>query len=237
VTREVVGDSPERRVEILYESDALHATWSRFAARRDGADLHVHRRHNDLFYVLEGELTLRLGPDGASVAAPPGTLALVPPLVVHGYRNASAADVRFLNVHAPGAGFAAYLRALRDGAAPTFDQHPPPADGGRPASAASVGRGEVAEDRDGVRVTRLADVAEIAVAEVALEPGAFTAAATAGESVYVLEGQPVLATGDRESALDAGAWVNVPPGPAPVLRAGAAPARVLRLRTPSPGVA
>ena len=236
MTREVIGDSPERRVEILCEADALHATWSRFAAHRDGADLHVHRRHNDLFYVLEGELTLRLGPDGTSVAAPPGTLALVPPLVVHGYRNASAADVRFLNVHAPGAGFAPYLRALRDGAAHTFDQHPPPADGGRPASDASVGRGEVAEDRDGVRVTRLADVAEIAVAELAMQPGA-SAPAAAGEAVYVLEGEPVLATGEHESALRDGAWVNVPAGAAAVLRAGAAPARVLRLRVPSPGVA
>ena len=52
---EVVGDSPERRVEILCEHDAVHATWSRFAPGRDGADLHVHRLHTDVFYVLEGE--------------------------------------------------------------------------------------------------------------------------------------------------------------------------------------
>jgi quercetin dioxygenase-like cupin family protein len=239
VTGEVIGDSPERRVEILCESDALHATWSRFAARRDGADLHVHRRHNDLFYVLEGELMLRLGPDGASVAAPPGTLALVPPLVVHGYRNASDADVRFLNVHAPGAGFAAYLRALRDGAPHTFDQHPPPADGGRPASDATIGRGALVDDRDGVRVTQLADTAEITVAEVVVQPSASAAAAPAGESVYVLEGELGLAAGDGDgtTTLDAGSWVDLPAGAATALRAaGAAPVRLLRLRAPSPGV-
>src|SRR5262249_40382059 len=39
---EVVGDSPERRVEILSDDETLAATWSRFGPRRDGADLHVH---------------------------------------------------------------------------------------------------------------------------------------------------------------------------------------------------
>jgi quercetin dioxygenase-like cupin family protein len=236
VTREVIGDSPERRVEILCETDALHATWSRFAARRDGADLHVHRRHTDVFYVLEGELTLRLGAGDESVAAPAGTLALVPPFVVHGYRNASDAEVRFLNIHVPGAGFAEYMRALRDGAAHTFDQHPPPEDGGRPASDASVGRGKVVDDRDGVRVTLLADAPEIRVAEVGIEPGA-SAAASPAESLYVLEGELALTAGARRIALASGSWLTLPAGGAhTVAAAGPEPVRFLRLRAPSPGV-
>jgi mannose-6-phosphate isomerase-like protein (cupin superfamily) len=231
VTREVIGESPGRRVELLCETDALHATWSRFAAGRDGADLHVHRGHNDLFYVLEGELTLRLGPEGGPVAAPAGTLALVPPLVVHGYRNPSGAEVRFLNVHAPGAGFAPYMRALRDGAPHTFDQQPPPSDGGRPATDASVGRGEVVADSEGARVTRLADVSEIRVEEVALRPGA-AATAEPGDSLYVLEG--ALDAGDGETA--PGAWLTMPPAGDIALRPGGArPLRFLRLRAPSPG--
>src|SRR3712207_5942368 len=133
---EVVGDAPDRRVEILSDQDSLHATWSRFGPGREGADLHVHRRHTDLFYVLEGELTLRLGPQGDEVRVPAGALARVPPLVVHGFRNGSAAEVRYLNLHAPGEGFADYMRAMRDGRALTYDQHPPPPDGGRPASEA-----------------------------------------------------------------------------------------------------
>ena len=60
--------SPDRRVEILSSHDSLHATWSRFGPGRDGADLHVHREHTDLFYVLEGEFTLRLGPQGEACA-------------------------------------------------------------------------------------------------------------------------------------------------------------------------
>ena len=72
---EVVGDSPERRVEILSDHDPLHATWSRFGPGREGADLHVHRRHTDLFYVLEGELTVMLGVEGKTQRVKAGTLA------------------------------------------------------------------------------------------------------------------------------------------------------------------
>ncbi len=38
---------------------------------------------------------------------PAGTLARVPPDVVHGFRNGSDAELRYLNLHAPGQGFAA----------------------------------------------------------------------------------------------------------------------------------
>ena len=99
---EIVGDSPDRRVEILSDHDALHATWSRFGPGRAGADLHVHRRHTDLFYVLAGELTVCARHEGEEVLVPAGTLARVPPLVVHGFRNAGDVELRYLNFHAPG---------------------------------------------------------------------------------------------------------------------------------------
>jgi mannose-6-phosphate isomerase-like protein (cupin superfamily) len=119
-------------VEILFEHDALHVTWSRFGPGRDGADPHIHRRHTDMFYVLDGELTLLLA-DG-EVAARAGTLVTIPPLVVHGFRNASDDDLRYLNLHAPGTGFADYMRGLRDGRKVPFDQEDPPPDGTRPSS-------------------------------------------------------------------------------------------------------
>ena len=130
---EVIGDSPERRVEILSDADPLHATLSRFGPGRDGADLHVHTQHSDLFYVLEGELTVRLGVEDQQVIVPAGALARVPPNVVHGFRNASDAEMRYLNFHAPGCDFANYMRALRDGKRYAYDQHDPPADGGAPS--------------------------------------------------------------------------------------------------------
>jgi mannose-6-phosphate isomerase-like protein (cupin superfamily) len=137
-TGEVIGDSPERRVEILSDADPLHATLSRFGPGRDGADLHVHRQHSDLFYVLEGELTVRLGVEDEQVIVPAGALARVPPNVVHGFRNASDAELRHLNFHAPGCEFADYMRALRDGKRYAYDQYNPPADGGSPISQAVV---------------------------------------------------------------------------------------------------
>ena len=186
---EVVGDSPERRVEILSDADALHATISRFGPGREGADLHVHTQHSDLFYVLEGELTVRLGMQDEQVIVPAGTLACVPPNVVHGFRNASDADMRYLNFHAPGCDFANYMRALRDGRRYAYDQHEPPADGGRAITEARIDPGG-GIDAAAITVTRvdgssLHDEARLA-------------------SYYVLEGELEL---DGERA-PAGAFVQ-----------------------------
>ena len=234
---EVIGDAPDRRVEILSEHDALHATWSRFGPHRAGADLHIHRRHSDLFYVLEGELTLMLGPEGEDVVVPAGTLARMPPLVPHGFRNGSDAEVRYLNLHAPGRGFADFLRALRDGRTPSYDQEPPPPDGGRPGTDAAVGGRQSLGDR----VALLADVEEIGVAEAWSDPGAPSPPAHIHrrhvESLYVLEGELAIAAGGREHRAHAGSWMQVPPGVAHSLSfAGSEPARFLALHTPSYGL-
>jgi mannose-6-phosphate isomerase-like protein (cupin superfamily) len=155
---ELIGDSPERRVEILCDHDAVHATWSRFGPGREGADLHVHRRHSDVFYVLDGELTVRLGPQGEERVAQAGTVVLVPPLVVHGFRNGSDAEVRYLNFHAPGSGFADYMRALRDGETLAYDQHPPPDDGGRSPDDVIVGPPPVVTDAIALEIVDGGDV-------------------------------------------------------------------------------
>jgi quercetin dioxygenase-like cupin family protein len=155
---EVIGDSPERRVEILCETEALHATWSRFGPGRAGADLHVHRHHSDVFYVLDGELTIRLGHAGAETVASAGTVAIVPPLVVHGFRNGSDAEMRYLNFHVPGSGFADYMRGLRDGRTVTYDQHPPPQDGGRSPDAVLIARPPVVADAIAIEVADGGDV-------------------------------------------------------------------------------
>jgi quercetin dioxygenase-like cupin family protein len=238
---EVVGDAPERRVEILAEADALHATWTRFGPRRDGADLHVHRHHSDLFYVLAGELTLRLGPRGAERSVPVGTLARVPPLVVHGFRNGTDAELRYLNLHAPGMGFAGYLRALREGRPLAYDQEPPPDDGGRPMADAVVGAAEDLPAAPGRRVRLLADAEAVAVAET------WTAADATPtplhvhrhhlEAVYVLEGELRVAGAEgHELRAAAGAWVQVAPGtPHGLLPGGPGPVRLLEVHAPGAG--
>jgi quercetin dioxygenase-like cupin family protein len=235
---EVIGDSPERRVEILCDRDPLHATFSRFGPGREGADLHVHREHTDLFYVLSGELTLRLGVEDEPVAAAAGTLARVPPLVVHGFRNASGADVTYLNLHAPGEGFADFMRALRDGRPAAYDQHPPPDDGGRPTGEAAIGAEPVIVEGPGVRMAVLAEVDAIAIADVRCDPGA-VAPGSAGDglrSLYVLAGEVVVTAGGQELRAGQGSWVTLPGSAASsITAAGPKPARFLDLRTPGAG--
>ena len=194
---------------------------------RAGADLHVHRRHTDLFYVLQGELTVMLGTAGDEVRVPAGALARVPPLVVHGFRNAGDAELRYLNFHAPGVAFADYLRAMRDGRAFTYDQEEPPDDGGRPISEAVVG--EPADARDGTTVH--ADVEAIRITECAGDLPPSRAAGVV--SLYVLDGQVVLSVSGEEHAADAGTWAQIPPG----AEHGVTPrgaARVLLVQTPAP---
>jgi mannose-6-phosphate isomerase-like protein (cupin superfamily) len=65
-------------------------------------DEHVHDGEDDAFYIVEGEMTFTAGDE--EIAAPPGTFVLVPPGVVHGFRNIGDIPVRMLNIHAP-AGF------------------------------------------------------------------------------------------------------------------------------------
>ena len=210
---EVVGDSADRRVEVLSDVDGLHATWSRFGPGRDGADLHIHRRHTDLFYVLTGELTLRLGREGEEVPVPAGTLARVPPFVVHGFRNASDAEVTYLNLHAPGRGFAGFMRSLRDGDPITYDQEDPPADGVRPASEAVIG-GDADEPEIHARELRDAR-AEHVDGHVA--------------SYWALDGDLTLTVDAGEQQVEAGSWVQVPAGVAHAVTGS----RFLAIHTPA----
>ena len=73
-----------------------------------GPSTHVHRRHIDAFYVLDGTLEFEL--DGARTNAPAGTFVAATPGITHTFRNASDRPARFLNLHAPGVGFDEYLR-------------------------------------------------------------------------------------------------------------------------------
>lgn len=235
---EIVRDTPESRLEVLSDREELVATWTRFASHRDGAAPHVHREHSDLFYVLEGELTVFAGPGRTDHVLPAGTLALAPPLVVHGFRNASDADVAYLNFHAGGGGFAAYIR----GDAPGFDSFDPPEDGGRPREDAYVGTGEAIVDRPGLRVALLCDVEEIAIVDVTSVPGGPAPTPPLHvherhvESFYVLAGELAFTAGGEELRATSGSWVQVPPNvPHSFAPAGSEPARYVNVHSPSCG--
>jgi len=237
---EIVGDTPARRVEILSDDDALNATWSRFDSGREGADLHVHYQHTDLFYVLDGTFTLRLGIEDRQVEATEGTLLRIPPRVVHGFRNASDGEVRFLNLHAPGRQFAEYLRAMRDKRQFAYDQYPPPAEGVRLPSDAQIGGHEFLHEQAGFKVALLADVEEIAVAESQMEAGVPPLPRHLHrqhvESFYVIEGSMTFEAGEQAVMAEAGSWVQVPPGlPHTFSATNGGSALFLSIHTPSRG--
>jgi mannose-6-phosphate isomerase-like protein (cupin superfamily) len=74
-----------------------------------GPPPHIHERLHDMFYVLDGTLTMRLGDE--TVALEPGSFVCVPPGVVHTFSNPSDQLVRFLNFNTPG-GWENYMRDL-----------------------------------------------------------------------------------------------------------------------------
>ena len=76
-----------------------------------GPPPHVHERLHDMFYVLEGTLTLRLGDETLALAR--GSFACVPPGTVHTFSNRSEQPVRFLNFNTP-AGWENYMRDLAE---------------------------------------------------------------------------------------------------------------------------
>ncbi len=173
----------------------LHATWSRFGPRRDGAERHVHLSHHDFFYVLEGELAVEIE-DGEEIVAERDTLVGIPPLVVHGFHNPGDVEVKFLNLHAPGCGFNDYMRGLRDRITVDFDQHDPDGvEGIRPASEISLGPPVVTS----VLAVELRTV------------GSDETEAERVESFYVLEGELTLELEQGTVHAPTGVWVQVEP--------------------------
>jgi mannose-6-phosphate isomerase-like protein (cupin superfamily) len=74
-----------------------------------GPPPHVHERIHDMFYVLDGALTMRLGDETAEL--PAGSFVCVPPGVVHTFSNPGETPVRLLNFNTP-AGWENYMRDL-----------------------------------------------------------------------------------------------------------------------------
>ena len=60
---------------------------------------HIHRHHEGAFYVLEGELTVRVGP--RTITAPAGSFVVVPRGIVHQPSNPGAQPTRFLLIFSP----------------------------------------------------------------------------------------------------------------------------------------
>ncbi|GAA0375159.1 cupin domain-containing protein [Caldalkalibacillus horti] len=66
----------------------------------EGSGPHSHDENEELFYVLEGTMTFRLGPE--YVDAPKGSFIRVPAGVIHDFMNRSNERAGILNVFIPG---------------------------------------------------------------------------------------------------------------------------------------
>lgn len=60
---------------------------------------HIHREHEEGFYVLDGELEITAGTQ--TIRAKPGTFVMVPIGVAHTFGNATSEPVRFLSTLSP----------------------------------------------------------------------------------------------------------------------------------------
>jgi quercetin dioxygenase-like cupin family protein len=67
---------------------------------RSGAPAHVHRQHEETFYVLEGEFLFQLGTQ--TVMATAGTFVFVPRDVPHAFENVGNQPGRILGILTPG---------------------------------------------------------------------------------------------------------------------------------------
>lgn len=180
----------------------------------------MHREHSDCFFVLGGELTFELGPDAARTVVAAGGFVLVPPGVVHTFRNEGPADADFLNLHAPSKGFADHLRD--GGSGDAFDTFDPPPDGGRPASEAIVraaGEGETLElgpSTVTVKVGGSDAIGSLAVCENTIAagfPGPIPHRhARMVDSFWVLQGTLTVLAGDETVAVGPGGFAAMPPG-------------------------
>jgi quercetin dioxygenase-like cupin family protein len=214
---ETVTDRPERTLRILAELDQLIVTWFRYKPGEVGPDPHIHRRHTDAFYVLEGEVEFTLGPKLKTMTGSPGTLAAAPPNVVHTFRNASDATAIFLNIHAPSMVFGDYIR----GRSKDFEQFEPPADGGRPfedAVFSGPGEGERIEGRSTTIVKAGGDDCDgqLSVYETVLPAGntgpPLHLHRRTAETFFVLDGTFEFTAGAERAELDSGFFALVPPG-------------------------
>lgn len=95
-----VGQAVRILLRAEDSDESLGAVEVRMGPGEPGPPLHLHRLHAESFYVLEGEMTLRVGDD--RITDGPGLWATAPAGVPHTLANFSAAPARVLCLFSPG---------------------------------------------------------------------------------------------------------------------------------------
>jgi thiamine-phosphate pyrophosphorylase len=200
-----------------------------------GARPHTHRAHTDVFFVLTGEIELRLGDE--TVRLPVGSCVAAPPLLLHGFSNPGVTEARYLNLHAPG-GWASGRRHFEPGEFDTFfgvESGPPGV------------RGVVTGPGDGDRLRKEHRLALVKLQHADLDVLEYFVDAEydgAGPHVHlrhadcfhVLEGALELTADGKAMRAEPGTSVVIPPGVEHEFTS-AGSARFLNVHAPSRGFA
>jgi mannose-6-phosphate isomerase-like protein (cupin superfamily) len=94
----VVGDV-YRFLATCEDTDGKYALWEAIVPPGGGPPPHVHSREEEGFYVLEGEITFRVG--DKHLVATPGMFANMPVGTPHSFKNESRLPARMLISVAP----------------------------------------------------------------------------------------------------------------------------------------
>jgi quercetin dioxygenase-like cupin family protein len=212
---EVILRTGKLDVTLLVDIESLAAVAVRAHPGWGKAPPHVHARHGEALYVLEGQLELRLADRAQRVE--PESWAFVPPGVVHALEVTGEAPARFLVLHAPGSGYGDYVR----GDTAAFDQRPAAdavsADPGLAVLRRAGGEeGDTITGRPGRRATVLVETDELTISEFDYGSGERGAKPHVhhehADAFLVLEGEFTFHLRDGSRALPGGTLLVIPPG-------------------------
>jgi quercetin dioxygenase-like cupin family protein len=110
-THQILGGSTAIRLDHTETGDALGLVELAVPAGYPGPPMHVHPDFDETFYVISGEVALRIGEDAHT--AGPGAVAFVPRGTAHTFAIPGSAPARFLALLTPG-GFERYFDALAE---------------------------------------------------------------------------------------------------------------------------
>jgi quercetin dioxygenase-like cupin family protein len=233
------GERLNERIVVKIERPEISVNEVSVATTFEGAGPHFHEEHVDAFYVLEGELEIINGAE--TLRAGPGTSVAVPPGVVHGFRVPDPAGARYLNIHAPDAGFIAYLRGAVAGERVAWDSEDVdepygPAD----AIVARPDGGEQLVRPSGLTNMIRAETTELSLFELAfderwegVDPHSHNDHV---DSFFVLDGEVEFRGGDQTTRVGAGTYFAAPPNVTHGFRP-VGPARLFNLHAPDGGFA
>jgi quercetin dioxygenase-like cupin family protein len=233
------GERLNERIVVKIERPEISVNEVHVTSTFEGAGPHFHREHVDAFYVLEGEVEFINGTE--TVRGGPGTSVTVPPGIVHAFRVPGRDGARYLNIHAPDAGFIEYLRhAVAGGDFPWDSENVDEPNGPAGAIVAGPDGVERLVRPSGLTNTIRAETPELSLFELefderweGVDPHSHDDHV---DSFFVLDGEVEFLLGDEATRVGPSTYVAAPPDVTHGFRP-VGPARLFNLHAPDGGFA